>query len=226
MNNNSKQQANFCPGCGYPIILMMLNKVLENLGVKKKSAMGLDIGCSLLALDSLSINTFQTHHGRVTPVMVGFKRAKSDSVSLGLTGDGGAYAIGWQNLYHAGKRDEPISVIVVNNTLYAMTGGQTAPTTIKGCKTSTDPKGCKQDVFLGPEIIKKVADKNAFLARGTVSDPKNLMVYLQKAIETQLNGHFSLLEILSLCPTNWKTKGQESLNYIEELKKDYNLGVI
>src|SRR3989339_1962568 len=110
--------AKFCAGCGYPIILMTLGRILEQKQLSKKAVMGLDIGCSLLAINSLPINIFQTHHGRVTPTMVGFKRARLEAVCFSLTGDGGAYAIGLQNLLHAAKRDEPIIVIVINNTVY------------------------------------------------------------------------------------------------------------
>ena len=196
------------------------------MGLQSRAVLGLDIGCSLLALNSLPIDTFQTHHGRVTPVMVGYKRARKDVVCLGLTGDGGAYAIGIQVLLHSAKRDEPVTIIVVNNSLYAMTGGQTAPTTLKGQKTHTHPLGHTEEVFFGPELLKEVVCKDAFLARTAVNDPTNLMLYLEKAIIAQQTDHFSLLEILSFCPTNWKTTGQATLDYLENLKKEFKVGEI
>ena len=220
------EKAKFCEGCGYPIVLMMLNKILEKNKLQKKAVLGLDIGCSLLALKSLPINTFQTHHGRVTPTMVGFKRAQADSICISLTGDGGAYAIGIQNLLHTALRDEPVTVIVVNNSLYAMTGGQSAPTTLIGQKTSTSPQGHKETTFFGPEMLKGQIKPGAFLARSAVNDPKNLMSYLDQAIEAQQNGHFSLLEILSLCPTNWRTRGKDTIDYLENLKKEFKLGIL
>lgn len=216
--------AKFCPGCGYPIVMMMLNRILEKLDVKEKANLGLDIGCSLLGLNSLPINTFQTHHGRVVPTMVGFKRAKKDSTSLALVGDGGAYAIGLQSLIWSAKRDEPITVLVMNNSLYAMTGGQSAPTTLKGQKTTTNPTGSNSEVFFGPESLKEFTQKGAYLARSAVNDPKNLMDYLEKAIKTQQQGHFSLLEVLIFCPTNWKTVGQATLNYLNNLKQEFKVG--
>ena len=218
------EKAKFCDGCGYPIVLMMLNKVLEKNGLKNKAVIGLDIGCSLLALNSLPINTFQTHHGRVTPTMVGFKKAQKNSVCVGITGDGGAYAIGIQNLLHAAKRDEPVIIIVVNNSLYAMTGGQSAPTTLVGQKTNTSPRGHEEDLFLGPEMLKGETKTGAFLARCAVNDPKNLMSYLEQAIKAQQNDHFSLIEILSFCPTNWRTRGKDTIDYLENLKNEFKLG--
>ena len=220
---NSKL-SKFCNGCGYPLTLMMLNKVLEKNNAVNNAVLGLDIGCSLLAINSLPINTFQTHHGRVTPAMVGFKRAKTESLCFGLAGDGGAYAIGIQSLLHAAKRDEPISVIVVNNTIYAMTGGQTAPTTLEGQKTSTNPIGSEEEPFMGPELLKDQVQKGAFIARSAVNDPQNMMAYMDKLIETQKNGHFSLLEILSFCPINWKTKGTGTIDKLESLKQTFKLG--
>jgi len=222
---NSKL-SKFCPGCGYPIVLMTLYKVLEELGLVNQAAFGLDIGCSLLAVNSIPINTFQTHHGRVTPTMVGFKQADNSSICLGLTGDGGAYAIGLQNLLHAAKRDDAITIIVINNSLYAMTGGQTAPTTQKNQVTSTSPKGKQEEPLLGPELIKNVVNKDAFLARTANNDPKMLKEYLIQAIKTQQAGHFSLVEVLSFCPTNWRVKGTELIDRLNGLKEDFKPGII
>jgi 2-oxoglutarate ferredoxin oxidoreductase subunit beta len=218
--------AKFCPGCGHPLALMFLDKILKEMELSKKAVLGLDIGCSLLAWDFININTFQTHHGRVTPVMVGFKRARPDSLCVGYTGDGGAYAIGWQSLFHAARRDEPIMVMVINNAVYGMTGGQSAPTSFPGQITETSPEGYKDAPMLGPEILKDVAHEHAFIARTAVNDPKQAVEFTKKAIETQLAGHFSLVEYLAFCPTNWKTNGRETMEYLEKLKKIFKTGVI
>ena len=222
----SENLAKFCPGCGYPITLMMMNKTLEKLGLQKQAVLGLDIGCALLAWNYLSINTFQTHHGRVVPTMMGFKRARNSSISFALVGDGGAYAIGLQSLIHAAKRDEPITVIVTNNTVYGMTGGQTAPTTLHGQVTPTSPTGNIEEPFLGPELLKGIIKPGAYLARTAVNEPKQLKEYLQKAIETQQAGHFSLVEVLSFCPTNWKTVGVGTIDKLNILKETFKLGII
>lgn len=219
--------AKFCPGCGHPIVLMMMNRVLDEMGLNQKAVLGLDIGCSLLAWNFLPINTFQTHHGRVTPTMMGFKRARPDSVCFGYTGDGGAYAIGWQSLYHAARRDEPVTVIVVNNTIYGMTGGQTAPTTLTGQITPTSPGGSMDKPFLGPEALKSVAHEDAFIARTSVNEPKQMQEYIKEAIVAQKSGHFSLVEFLSFCPTNWRTKGPDTLKFLEEkMKPVFKTGIV
>ncbi len=216
--------AKFCPGCGYPIALTLLKQVLQKNNLLEQSVLGLDIGCNLLAWNFLPISTFQTHHGRVIPTMVGFKRARKNSLSFALVGDGGAYAIGLQSLIHAAKRDEPVTVLVINNTVYAMTGGQSAPTTVKGQKTDTHPEGYDEETFLGPELLKDIVKSGAYLARTAVNEPQKLIEYLEKAIQAQQNGHFSLIEILSSCPTNWKTKGPETLNYLDNLKTVFKIG--
>lgn len=222
-----QEPAKFCPGCGHPLVLMTLNKILEQMNLSKKAVLGLDIGCSLLAWNFLPINTFQTHHGRVSPTMVGFKRGNPDSICIGYTGDGGAYAIGWQSLFHAALRDEPITVIVVNNTVYGMTGGQTAPTTLVGEKTDTSPEGYAGKTLLGPEILRQVAHEKAYFARVAVNNPKQMQEFVKKAFETQQSGHFSMVEFLSFCPTNWRTKGPDTLKFLEEkMKPVFKVGEI
>ncbi|MBI5732013.1 MAG: 2-oxoglutarate synthase [Candidatus Magasanikbacteria bacterium] len=218
--------AKFCPGCGYPLVLLTLGKILEEKKLSDQAILGLDIGCSLLAWNFLPVNNFQTHHGRVTPTLMGFKRARPESLCLGLTGDGGAYAIGWQSLFWAAQRDEPVTVIVVNNTVYAMTGGQTAPTTLSGQKTDTDPAGFKGAPFFGPENLKAVINHGAYLARGAVNNLSQFKEYFEKAIAVQQKGHFSLVEVLSFCPTNWKTQGKETVDYLENLKRVFKVGEI
>lgn len=214
-NQQFFQPAKFCPGCGYPLILLTLRKVLEEKDLNAKAVLGLDIGCSLLALKSLPINTFHTHHGRVTPVMAGYKRGNQEAICLGLTGDGGAYAIGLQSLLHAAWRDEPITIIVVNNTVYGMTGGQQSPTTFQGERTDTTPAGSLLSPLPGLELVAKSCQNNqAFLARGAVTDLVQLKEMMSKAIERQQAGHFSLVEILSFCPTNWKTTGRETVDFL------------
>lgn len=208
--------ANFCAGCGYPLALLTLKKVLEATELTARAALGLDIGCALLAIDYLPINTWHAHHGRVTPLMIGYKRGNQEAMAIGCTGDGGAYAIGLQYLLHAALRDEPITILVINNTLYGMTGGQSAPTTMKGQKTDTFPLGSEAKTLLGPELVARVANPAAFVARGAVTDLAQARELLTKALQTQLAGHFSLVELLSFCPTNWKTSGPETASYLKE----------
>jgi 2-oxoglutarate ferredoxin oxidoreductase subunit beta len=131
-------------------------------------------------------------------------------------------------LLHTAHRNEAVTVIGVNNTLYAMTGGQAGPTTMKNEVTDSSPSGkftCEKP-FFGPELVKDVANENAFLARGSVDNITNLKQLLKKAVEAQLKGNFSLVEVLSYCPTNWKTNAKETIERLDEMKKIYPLGVI
>jgi len=226
MTESKTNLAKFCAGCGHPIVLMMLHKILKDKKLEAKAVLGLDIGCSLLAWNYLPINTFQTHHGRVVPTMVGFKRVRKDSVSMAYVGDGGAYAIGLQSLFHAALRDEPVVVFVVNNTVYGMTGGQTAPTTLVGQVTPTSPDGFGGVPLHGPEVLKQVANKDAFIARAAVNDPKQMLEFITKAIEAQNAGHFALVEFLSFCPTNWRTTGVDTLKRLDDMRQSYSCGVL
>jgi 2-oxoglutarate/2-oxoacid ferredoxin oxidoreductase subunit beta len=213
----------FCPGCGQPATLRVMHGILKERNLEEEAVLGLDIGCSLLAWDYLPINTFQTHHGRVVATMVGYKKAKPDSVSIAYAGDGGAYAIGFQSLLWAAIRDEPVTVIVTNNAVYAMTGGQTAPTTMIGQKTSTSPSGSEQMPVNGPELIRNL-NKDAYIARTTMTDMKAMKEHIEKAFDAQAQGHFSLVEVLSFCPTNWKVMGAELRAYVDRMQETFPLG--
>ena len=226
INNNSKPHL-FCPGCGHPIAMKNLGLIIDKLKLQKKLAIGFDIGCSLLAWDFFNVDSFQTHHGRTVPVMVGLKLAKPERTCLAYMGDGGAYAIGLQSLIWAVLRNNPITTIVINNTLYAMTGGQSSPTTIKGEITDTTPCGkSDENIFFGPEFLRKIAKKSAYFARGIITKPNELQNYFQKALENQIkNNSFSMVEVLSLCPTNWKTDAKKSFEFLEnKMAKRFPLG--
>lgn len=225
----SSKPHKFCPGCGHPVVLKMLGQVIDEMGIAKKTIFLIDIGCSLLAWDFFDLPTSQTHHGRTIPVADGFKLADPKKIVIAYLGDGGAYAIGLQHTVSASLRNSPITTIVVNNTLYAMTGGQAAPTTINNEITTTTPKGKTADNFKtlhGPELLAKTSDKQAFLARGTIDNPLILKTYIKKAIETQIKGNFSFIEALSACPLNWKTNAPQTIKRIKEMEEIYKTGII
>jgi len=220
----------FCPGCGHAIALKQLGYLIDETKNAEKITFGIDIGCSLLAWDFFNIDTVQTHHGRVVPVMVGYKISKPGRIALAYMGDGAAYAIGLQSLLHAALRNNPITAIVINNENYAMTGGQMSPETMPGTITMTTPTG-KSSGFgpglRGPEVIREVADDKAYIARTTVSNPIRLRETLRKAIENQTkNNSFSFVEILAICPTNWKTDAKTSFARLKELEDYYGIGEI
>jgi len=225
------QPTYFCPGCGYGIILKALGFAIDKFNIANTSVIGLDIGCSLLAWDLFKVDTIQTHHGRTTPTMAGFKMAKPETVVFAIMGDGGGYAIGLQALLHSAHRNDPISVILVNNTLYAMTGGQMAPTTLSQEKTETTPSGRDTDKtglpFRGPEIIAKLTNKYAYIARASIRHPLVVQEYIEKAIKNQQKGKgFSFVEILSVCPTNWKTGAHSTFDFLSKIEHHYNMGEI
>ena len=164
----------FCPGCGQALSLKILGFVIDELDIADKTVYGCDIGCSLLTWDMFNIDTIQTHHGRVIPTMVGFKLARPEAITIAFLGDGGGYAIGAQHLVNSAMRNDKITVILINNANYAMTGGQFAPTTLVGQKTETTPAGRDEKLFgsplHGPEMIREIANPDAYIARTTSND--------------------------------------------------------
>jgi len=228
---NSKTKPDlFCPGCGHGIILKQLGFALDEAKLKENIALGIDIGCSLLAWNFFNIDTIQAHHGRTIPVMAGYKMNMPESIALAYMGDGGGYAIGLQSLIHAAFRNDPITVIVVNNTNYAMTGGQAAPTTLPGQVTATTPNGTPAHSgcgFKGPELLTQVSHKDAYIARATVNKPLILKKCLKEAIlNQQKNNSFSFIEVLSICPTNWKMAAKACFLQLEKMEEFYPVGIL
>lgn len=219
----------FCPGCGYGITLKVLGEVIDELGIQNNVVFLTDIGCNLLAWDFFDFPTAQTHHGRTMATAVGFKMAAPEKIVISLVGDGGGYAIGLQSLIHTALRNNPISVILVNNTNYAMTGGQLAPTTMEGQITDSTPLGKEAKIegksIFGPELLSQLVWETAYLARGSTEKQPPLKNYLQKALVTQIEkGNFSFVEVLSPCPLNWRTDASKTIEMMEKLEKYYPLG--
>lgn len=227
--NPASKPSNFCPGCGHSLVLKTLGEVIDDLDIASKTVFATDIGCSLLAWDYFNVDTVQAHHGRGGTIATGVKRALPKSVVIAYMGDGGGYAIGLHHLMHLAKRNEPVTVFLVNNTLFAMTGGQKAPTTILGEETDSTPGGSftEETPLFGPELLKNVVSKKAFLARGSVDNLPNLKQLLTKAIKNQTeNNSFSFVEVLSYCPTNWKTDARKTMDFLDKLKGIYPQGII
>ncbi|HCF49702.1 MAG TPA: 2-oxoglutarate synthase [Syntrophomonas sp.] len=220
----------FCPGCGHGIVLKALGEVIDELNIQDKTIFGCDIGCSLLSWNFFNCDSTQTHHGRTTPVMVGIKRSRPELVTIGYMGDGGGYSIGSQHLLNAAVRNEKVTLILVNNTNYGMTGGQMAPTTLPGQKTETTPYGRDTDVTgyptKGPEFLNALTQDDAYIARATVSNYRQLKRFIKNALRNQIEGHgFSFVEVLSTCPTNWRTNAQQTLHFLEdEMEKYFPVG--
>ncbi|HBV99224.1 MAG: 2-oxoglutarate synthase [Peptococcaceae bacterium BICA1-7] len=222
----------FCPGCGHGLVLKAMGEAIDELGIQGKVVYGCDIGCSLLSWDLFNVDTIQTHHGRTTPVITGVKRANPQVIGIAYMGDGGGYAIGSQHLVNAAARNERITVILVNNTQYGMTGGQMAPTTMPGQKTETSPYGRDPEKTgyptQGPEMVAAITREGAYVARATVAKPKQMKDFIKKALENQISGGgFSFVEVLSTCPTNWRTNAEDTWNFVEkEMPKYFKVGEI
>lgn len=211
----------YCPGCGHSIALKSLGFVIDQMDIASKTLLGVDIGCSLLAWDYFDIATIQTHHGRTIPVMSGYKIVQPEKVAIAYLGDGGGYAIGLQALLHAANRNDPITVVLINNTVYGMTGGQTAPTSLCGELTATAPSGKVCDSsgnpFDGIKVLSSLNNNKMFLKRATITKPKILQKVLKEALDNQIkNKSFSFVEILSMCPTNWRKNAKDSIEYVEK----------
>ncbi|SET04289.1 thiamine pyrophosphate-dependent enzyme [Anaerobranca gottschalkii] len=224
--NMESKPHKFCPGCGHGLVLKALGEAIDELGIQDKVVFGCDIGCSLLSWDFFNCDSVQTHHGRTTPTIAGIVRAREDLIGIAYMGDGGGYAIGSQHLVNAAVRNEKMFVLLVNNTNYGMTGGQMAPTTLPGQKTETTPYG--RDVestgnpTLGPEMVAAITGEGAYVARGSISNIRQLKGYIKKALQNQIDKKgFSFVEALAGCPTNWRTNAKDTWAFIEKDMAQY-----
>lgn len=224
---------NYCPGCGHGIVHRIIAEVVDELKIRDKTIGVAPVGCAVFAYDYWNFDVTEAAHGRPPAVATGIKRVLPDRIVFTYQGDGDLAAIGTAELIHAANRAENITVIFVNNTVYGMTQGQMAPTTILGQKTLTTPYG--RDVTRDGYPLKvcemlAVLDGTRFIARGMVTDPKNVMLtksYIKKAFVNQIeNKGFSLVEVLSMCPTGLHMSVLETKDWVEkELTKWFPLGV-
>jgi 2-oxoglutarate ferredoxin oxidoreductase subunit beta len=200
----------YCPGCHHGIIHRLVAECIDELGIRGRAIGVGSIGCSVLVYEYLNLDVVSALHGRAPAVATGVKRSLPDRAVFTYQGDGDLAAIGAAEIVHAAARGENISVIFVNNAIYGMTGGQMAPTTLDGQVTQTTPFG-RDPLQAGNPIrvseMLAVLDGPAYIARVSVHAPKNLndaKKAIRKSFETQLAGKgFSLVEVLSTCPTNW-----------------------
>lgn len=203
-------QTHFCPGCHHGTIHRLVAEALDEFGLQNETIGIASIGCSVFLYHYFDIDVIESPHGRAPAVATGVKRARPDRFVFTYQGDGDLAAIGTAEIIHAANRGERISVIFVNNTTYGMTGGQMAPTTLLGQKTSTSPYGRRPQVEGYPirmaELLSGL-EGVAFSARAAVNSPKNLMdakKQIKKAFRYQVEGKgFSFVEVLAACPTNW-----------------------
>jgi 2-oxoglutarate ferredoxin oxidoreductase subunit beta len=203
-------QTHFCPGCHHGTIHRLVAEALDHFGVQQRTIGVASVGCSVFLYAYFDVDVVEAPHGRASAVATGVKRARPDAFVFTYQGDGDLAAIGTAEIIHAANRGEDITVVFVNNTTYGMTGGQMAPTTLVGQKTSTSPYGRQREKDGAPirmaELLAQL-EGVAYSCRVAVDSPKNLMVAareIKTAFRYQVEGKgFSFVEVLSSCPTNW-----------------------
>lgn len=200
----------YCPGCTHGIIHRLVAEVIDELGIREETIGVAPVGCSVLAYEYFDVDMFEASHGRAPAVATGVKRVHPDKIVFTYQGDGDLASIGTAEIIHAANRGEKITTIFVNNAIYGMTGGQMAPTTLVGQKTTTSPFGRDTNTAGHPIKITEmlsVLDGSAYIARVSVHDPKHIRQAkkaIKKAFQVQIEGKgFALVEVLSACPTNW-----------------------
>ena len=222
----------YCPGCSHGVIHRLVAEVIDEMGIEGDTVGICPVGCAVMAYDYFNCDMIEAPHGRAPAVATGVKRANPDGFVFTYQGDGDLAAIGTCETVHAATRGENITVIFVNNTIYGMTGGQMAPTTIPGQITQTTPYGRDPKVQGFPlkvcEMLAQV-DGTAFASRVAVDSVPHIREAkkaIRKAFENQKEKRgFSIVEILSTCPTNWGMTPIEALERVKtEMIPYYPLG--
>ena len=224
----------YCPGCGHSLLHRIVAEVIDEMNLRENIIGVPPAGCAVLAYNYFDIDMGEASHGRAAALATGLKRALPDRVVFTYQGDGDIAAIGTAETIHAASRGENISTIFVNNGVYGMTGGQMAPTTILGQHTTTSPGGRKEKRDGYPINLSEmlaVAKGSVYIERTAVNSPGNILKTkkaVAKAFRVQLEGRgFSLVEVLSPCPTNWKMESVDACKWIDEVMTlHFPLGVI
>ena len=213
----------YCPGCTHGVAHRLIAEVLDEMDVREKTIGVAPVGCSVFAYNYFNCDFVEAAHGRAPAMATGVKRVLPDQIVFTYQGDGDLASIGMAEIVHAAGRGENITVIFINNAIYGMTGGQMAPTTLPGQKTSSSPTGrdVEQTGFpLRMAEMLSTLDGTGYVVRRSLHDSKNIRLAkkaIRTAFEVQRRGlGFSLVELLSTCPTNWGYSPQESLNWLEE----------
>ena len=223
----------YCPGCTHGIVHRLVAEVIDELGIEGKTIGVAPVGCSVFAYNYFECDMLQAAHGRAPAVATGVKRANPDSVVFTYQGDGDLAAIGTAETVHAAARGENISIIFINNAMYGMTGGQMAPTTLVGQVTQTSPYGRNAQTQGYPIRVSEMLstlEGPAYIERvsvDTVPNIKKAKAAIKKSFQMQLEGKgFSLVEVVSTCPTNWGLSPVEAMEWLREnMLPHYPLGV-
>lgn len=222
-----KQQASWCPGCGHGIVCHAITEAVEELGVSDRIITVDDVACGQFGQFAMKYNTIMGAHGRTIATAAGVKHARPDALVIARPGDGSAYSIGIESTLYSAIRNENILAIVINNSVFGMTGGQMSPTSLPGMKTATSPFGRDERKNGSMMDIAKILGQTdmAYLARCAVNSPANIektKKAIKKALTKQMNGEgFCLIDILSPCPTNWKMSEVDACEFIKTTQSKY-----
>jgi 2-oxoisovalerate ferredoxin oxidoreductase beta subunit len=229
-----QHQTHYCPGCGHGTIHKMVAHAIDDLGIQNRTILISPVGCSVFAYQYFDVGNIQAAHGRAPAVATAVRRNRPDSIVISYQGDGDLSAIGAAEILHAANRGENISVIFVNNAIYSMTGGQVAPTTLIGQHSTTTPSGrnpANEGYPLHVSELLATLEAPVYIERVGLGDNKQVaQAYraVRKAVENQVRGlGFSLVEILSPCPTIWKMSPVEAQHWVSDvMEKTFPLGVM
>ncbi|MDX1613618.1 MAG: thiamine pyrophosphate-dependent enzyme [Candidatus Promineifilaceae bacterium] len=222
----------YCPGCTHGTAHRLVAEIIDELGLRERTILVASVGCSVFAYNYLDVDACEAAHGRAPAMATGVKRVNPDSFVLTYQGDGDLASIGAAEVLHAAARGEQITTIFINNAIYGMTGGQMAPTTLIGQKTTSSPFGRDADSTGQPlrmaELLAGLPG-TAYSVRRSLHDARHVnqaKKAIRLAFEAQLQGlGYSVVELLSSCPTNWGMSPSEALNWIEsEMVAYYPLG--
>ena len=224
----------YCPGCGHGIIHRLIAELLDELALGPRTIGVASVGCSVFAYDYFDVDFVESPHGRAPAVATGVRRARPDAFVFTYQGDGDLAAIGTAEIVHAAARGERISVVFVNNGIYGMTGGQMAPTTLIGQRTTSCPSG-REALTSGYPIpiteMLALLPGVSYAARGSIADPGLIgrtKTMLRRAFEIQLaGGGLSIVEVLSTCPIGWGMTPTASMEHLaRDVIETYPLGVM
>ncbi len=223
----------YCPGCTHGIVHRLVAEVIDELGIEGKTIGVAPVGCSVFAYDYFNCDMVEAAHGRAPAVATGIKRTNLDNVVFTYQGDGDLAAIGTAETVHAAARGENITIIFINNAIYGMTGGQMAPTTLPGQVTQTSPYGRNTETQGHPIRVSEMLstlDGPAYIERVAVDSVKHInqaKKAIKKAFTCQIEKKgFSLIEVLSTCPTNWGLSPEEAVKWLQDnMIPHYPLGV-
>jgi 2-oxoisovalerate ferredoxin oxidoreductase beta subunit len=220
----NQHQTHYCPGCGHGMVHKMLARAIDELGIQDKTILISPVGCSVFAYYYLDVGNVQAAHGRAPAVATAVKRAHPQSIVVSYQGDGDLSAIGSAEILHAANRGENITVLFINNAIYSMTGGQMAPTSLVGQKSTTTPAGrnpATEGYPLRMSELLATLDAPVYIERVALGDNKQVAQAaraVRRAVENQVRGlGFSLVEILSPCPTIWRLPPVEAQRWVREV---------